>query len=171
MAGTNRARHQRLLRESEGYLELGLPLRALDTLGRIVDPGSFRGHQQFLVGEALRALERYAEAIGPLSAAGELNPSNLDVWLALGWCHKRTGRLDRAIAALERALEIDEDNPLLHYNLACYFSLDRQKEPALRHLALALDRKPEYREMIPGESDFDPLRADPEFQALLTIVV
>ena len=89
----------------------------------------------------------------------------------LGWCHKRTGRLDRAIAALERALEIDEDNPLLHYNLACYFSLDRQKEPALRHLALALDRKPEYREMIPGESDFDPLRADPEFQALLTIVV
>ena len=41
----------------------------------------------------------------------------------LGWCHKRTGRLDLAIDALEAALAADPEEPLIHYNLACYWSL------------------------------------------------
>ena len=39
------------------------------------------------------------------------------------------------------------------------------------HLADALRLDVHYRELIPGEADFDPLRHDPDFQALVSIAV
>ena len=63
-------RRQFALRQAEGFLELTLPKQALDALGRIEDlPGGKRGHAAYLRGEALRALERYQEAIAPLELA------------------------------------------------------------------------------------------------------
>ena len=53
----------------------------------------------------------------------EAEPENVRAWLALGWCHKRTGRIDLAIDALEAARNADPDEPLILYNLACYWSL------------------------------------------------
>ncbi|MBS0209056.1 MAG: hypothetical protein JSS27_08900 [Planctomycetes bacterium] len=35
----------------------------------------------------------------------------------------------------------------------------------------AIEIQPEYRDAIGDERDFDPLRADPDFQALTTIIV
>ena len=76
-----------------------------------------------LKGEALRSLERYREAIQPLEMAASLRPGDTGVALALGWCYKRTNRLAQAIDALDRARRHNPENPLLHYNLACYWSL------------------------------------------------
>ena len=58
MTVSNRVRVQRILRESEGYLELGMAQRALETLARVEDPGSSKGQWLYLTGEAYRALER-----------------------------------------------------------------------------------------------------------------
>ncbi|HQU44827.1 MAG TPA: tetratricopeptide repeat protein, partial [Pirellulales bacterium] len=121
MSGSNRTRVQRVLREVEGYLELGMPQTALDLISRLADPGTFRGQKLYLTGEALRALQRHAEAIAALEQAADLLPSKLDIWLALGWCRKRTGRLDLAIGALERAEEVSPEEAVVHYNLACYW--------------------------------------------------
>ena len=120
----------------------------------------------YLQGEALRALERYADAIVPLRKVAELEPENVQVLLALGWCHKRTGRIDLAIEALETALAADNDEPLIRYNLACYHSVAGDKRHALAYLEQALALDPEYRLLIDHEPDFDPLRGDPEFQAI-----
>ena len=46
----------------------------------------------------------------------------LSLWLALGWCYKRIGRIDLAIESLEEALSIEPNDALIHYNLACYWS-------------------------------------------------
>ena len=51
----------------------------------------------YLMGEALRALERYREALKPLEVAAALRPDEVHVALALGWCYKRTHRLAQAI--------------------------------------------------------------------------
>ena len=51
--------------------------------------------------------------------------------LALGWCYKRTNRLAQAIDSLERALREHPDEALLHYNLACYWSLAANGPKAL----------------------------------------
>ena len=171
MSGSNRIRYQRILREAEGYLELNLPQNALATLQRMPDSGTFKGRKLYLLGEALRALGRYHDAVDALEQAAELVPSNLSLWLALGWCHKRSGRLDLAITALERAREVEPEQAIVHYNLACYWSLAGKKQQALDYLSRAIALQPDYREMVHDEVDFDPIRSDPDFQAMTSIVV
>jgi Flp pilus assembly protein TadD len=100
-----------------------------------------------------------------------LLPSNLRVWLALGWCHKRNGRLDLAIEALQQAEEVAPSEAVVPYNLACYWSLAGNKDQALTHLSRAIAMDPEFRDRIGDEPDFDPLRSDPEFRALTEIIV
>ncbi len=156
----------RIQREAEGYLELGMPEHALQTLGRLGDPAAFDGRALYLWGEGLRALQRYCEALMPLERAAKAAPDDIRVRIALGWCYKRTGRLDLAIDALEQALLVEPEAALLRYNLACYLSLAGQKRRALRYLSQALAIDPAYRTLIEDELDFDPLRADPEFQAI-----
>jgi tetratricopeptide (TPR) repeat protein len=160
------SRLRQMLREAEGYLELGLAQQSLDALARLGDPAGYGPHALYLMGEALKAQERYHEALGPLTRAAEGDPENLLIWLALGWCHKRTSRLDLAIQDMQFALRADPSEPLLHYNLACYLSLAGQKDRAITHLSKALAMDTHYRTMADAEPDFDPIRSDPEFQAL-----
>lgn len=163
-------RRAKIQREAEGYLELGMPEYALRALGRLGDPAAFDGETLYLWGEGLRALERFFEALMPLERAAKAAPDDIRVRIALGWCYKRTGRLDLAIDALEQALLVEPEEPLLRYNLACYLSLAGRKRRALRYLSLALASDPAYRELVEAESDFDSLRNDPEFQAICASV-
>jgi Flp pilus assembly protein TadD len=168
MKPSQQIRAARIRREAEGYLELGMPRHALQTLGRLGNPTRLDSGSLYLWGEGLRALQRCDEALMPLERAAKIAPRDIRVRIALGWCYKRTGRLDLAIDALEKAVRIAPDESLLRYNLACYLSLAGHKRQALRYLSQALAMAPFYREMIEEESDFDPLRADPEFQAVCT---
>lgn len=161
-----RIRRTRIQREAEGYLELGMPESALQTLGRLGDPATFNSHALYLWGEGLRAMQRYFEAIMPLRRAAKAAPNDIHVRVSLGWCYKRTGRLDLAIDTLEQALIVEPDVALLRYNLACYLSLAGQKRRALHYLSQALAINLTFRELAESEPDFDPMRADPEFQSL-----
>lgn len=161
-----RERVRRACREAEGYLELGMPGHALESLqrrGKLVH-GDARGC--YLLGECLRELRRYREAIFPLKRSFELIPDDIHVCMALAWCYKRVGRVDRAILALEHALDIEPGDALLHYNLACYWSLARNRRRALQYLASALDIDGNFRDLVYDEPDFDPLRSDPLFRSL-----
>jgi tetratricopeptide (TPR) repeat protein len=187
MSDPNRLRRQQILREAEGYLDLitvfgdrmpckpdvrdALATRVLSTLDRIDNPGGMKAHILFLRGQALRAMDRYVEAVPLLREAAEYEPQNVPIRLTLAWCYKRCRRLDLAIQALEEALEADANYPILHYNLACYWSLAGNVKLAVRYLSQALDLKPEYRDLIPREHDFDPIRNHPHFQALTTVIV
>jgi Flp pilus assembly protein TadD len=139
---------------------------SLQSLERLGDPSAFGSQALYLWGEALRELERYFEAILPLERAAKAAPDDVRVRIALGWCYKRTGRLDLAIDSLEQALRVEPQIALLRYNLACYLSLAGQKRRSLRYLSQALVADPTFRELAESESDFDPVRADPEFQSL-----
>ncbi|MFO0954507.1 MAG: tetratricopeptide repeat protein [Isosphaeraceae bacterium] len=161
-----RDRIKRQLDEAEGYLMLNLPVRALEILERRADWATMQFEASFLKGEALRSLERYREALKPLEIAAKLKPADVGVAIALGWCYKRTHRLAQAIDALERAARHNPDEPLLHYNLACYWSLASNVAKALDELTVALDLDPDFRSLIPVESDFDRLRGNPEFERL-----
>jgi len=167
----NQIRLRQIERHAEGYLELGMAEHALDVLDRLGDAANLSPHCLYLRGEALRELGRYEEALRPLRRASEADPDNIHVWLAIGWCHKRTARVDLAIKALDRALEGEPANALIQYNLACYLSLAGQKQRALAHLSQALALDSRYRTLVHDEPDFDPIRSDPEFQALTSIIV
>ena len=161
----------RLIREAEGYLELGLPDQAATSLKRRGSLVVRSGRASYLLGEALREVERYNEAVEPLERAAELMPGDMHVHLALAWCYKRTGRLRHAISTLEDALANEPDEAILHYNLACYWALTRNRGVALRCLGRALDLDGNYLDLVPYEADFDSLRDDPEFQLLTSVIV
>ena len=167
----DRIRRQQLVLQAEGYLELGMADHALDVLSRYGDQDSLPAHALYLKGQSLRELGRFREALEPLWQAAQGTPDNISIWLALGWCYKRTGKLDRAIESLEEALEIEPRDALVHYNLACYWSLARNKRQALACLARAFELQEEYRNLVADESDFDPIRDDPAFQALTRVTV
>ena len=161
---------QRTCTEAEGYLELSMPEQALHTLqrrGQLVH-GDARGC--YLLGETLRDLRRYRDAVIPLKRSLELIPDDTHVCLALAWCYKRIARLEDAIAVLNRAVHIEPGDAILHYNLACYWSLARNRRRALQHLANALEIDGNYRSFVTSESDFDPIRDDPLFQSLTASV-
>lgn len=171
------------MREAEGYLDLAMgfadqwplapPLcvrlanRALHALNRLSDRARQKSQALYLTGQAYRVMQRYAEAVPPLSDAADRDPENILIWLALAWCHKRTERLDLAIESLENALAVEAREAILHYNLACYWSLAGNAKIALRYLAQALEIDPSYHELISDESDFDPIRDLPDFQSLV----
>jgi len=187
MASYDRLRRQQLLREIEGYLDLvtaceetlvldsairdRLLRRALLLLERIDVHSPDREIVLCLKGQALRCMERYHEAIVPLEEAAELNPENLHVWLALGWCQKRTGRLDLAIQALEEGLSVAPDQAIIYYNLACYWSLANNVKLAVAYLTRAFDMDAAYRDRVNSEPDFDPIRHDPRFLELTSVIV
>ena len=153
----------RRLDEAEGYLMLDLPLRALDILRAREDWSTMKFEACALTGEALRSLGRYREALTPLETAAALRPGDVAAAMALGWCYKRTHRLAQAIDALERAAREHPEVALLHYNLACYWSLAGDPAKAVRALVEAMDLEPEIRGLVAAEEDFDPIRDDPAF--------
>lgn len=170
VASLDREQLDRTLQEAEGYLELGMTEHALTALqkrGKLVH-GSGRGC--YLLGETLRELSRYREALFPLRRSATLLPDDVHVWLALGWCYKRTGQLHEAIHSLERALDYEPGEAILHYNLACYWALEGDRSHALDHLTRALHIDGNYRDLVYDEPDFDLLRDDPGFQLLTSVI-
>jgi tetratricopeptide (TPR) repeat protein len=187
MSELKRFRRKQILREAEGYLDLvtacaddlvlGAPVRdrlaqrAIDTLGRLDASSQRRVEALYIHGQALRIMEQHGQAIDLLNRAAEIDHNNIHVWLALGWCHKRTGRLDKAIESLEEALQVDDQQAIIHYNLACYWSLAKNVKWAIDYLERAFELDPHYRDLVAQEHDFDPIRRHPRFQELLSVIV
>jgi len=177
----------RIIREAEGYLELLMACpsrlelepasrdrvaqRALDALQRLDESERHTAYVRYLQGLAYRSMDRYHDAIPPLRDSAELDPEDTHALLALGWCYKRIGRLNLAIEALQEALAVDENQAIVHYNLACYWSLAGNPAVALEHLATSLQIDPKYRELAELERDFDPIRHHPEFRDLTSVAV
>jgi len=158
------------LRQAEGYLELDMPEAALKVLNQLGDSDVLGAHGLYLFGEALRSMERYCEALVPLSKVATLAPEDPHVSLALAWCYKRVGRLENAINSMERALQYSADCAILHYNLACYLSLAQRVRRSLNHLSRAFTLDPKLRDLVDDELDFDLIRSDPGFVALMNLV-
>lgn len=187
MSELKRIRRKQILREAEGYLDLVMALgdqypltpairdrvaqRSLNALDRLGRHHARRSHELYLRGQAFQLMERYPDAIESLEDAAAAEPENIHVWLALGWCHKRNNRLDLAIQSLEEALSVDSSEAIIHYNLACYWSLAENVKLSLSYLANAFDIDPNYRDLVADERDFDPIRSDPDFQALTAVIV
>jgi tetratricopeptide (TPR) repeat protein len=126
----------------------------------------YEARRQMVIGQSRRLLKRYEGAASAFRRAAKHRPLRLDALIGLGWCQKRTGRVDLAVVSLTRALAIAPEDPRLHYNLACYLSLSGQFRAAVYELAWALELEPALRHRAVIEPDFDPIHASPAFAAL-----
>lgn len=166
----SKIRRERALRAAEGYLQLDMPSHALRELGTVSEwPGSaFQFHK--VRGKVRRALEDHALAVVDLELALNGEPTDLDVLLSLAWCYKRTERLPQAIAAMQQAYRHHSEEPIVLYNLSCYYALSGDKTQTLSWLGRALRMEPSLKKLVADETDFDPIRQDPDFIHLMSLV-
>ncbi|MCU0726601.1 MAG: tetratricopeptide repeat protein [Planctomycetes bacterium] len=157
---------ERLAREAEGYFELELWPEALARAEALDREGLIPEAAGRLRAECLRNLGRFAEAIPVYERILADRPADSGAWVGLGWCRKRTGRLDLAVAAMESLVAACPGEPIGSYNLACYLSLAGEPERAVQCLERAIAMAPDFRRLAREESDFDPLRSDPAFRKL-----
>jgi Flp pilus assembly protein TadD len=159
----------RQIRAAEGYLELDMPDHALRELNRIHDAGNFQFHVHLMRGEALRAKSQYEQALDWFRQAHLEKPTDLSALFGMAWCFKRIDQIAQAIDAMKLAYQFHKDEPVVLYNLACYYSLAGDKDNALSWLGRSLRMDRRLLDKIHEESDFDPLRNDSDFQHLLEL--
>ena len=94
-------------------------------------------------------------------------PSTAAGWYERGMELHHQDRYPEAIAAFEHAIEGRYRVDTSMYNIACGYSLLGDRNNAMRWLRDAVAAGFDSADHIAGDSDFDPLRSDPEFQALL----
>ena len=98
------------LMAAEGYLELGMPIQALEALSTVEEAGPLEAMRLFLIGESYLRQERYHEAIEPLHQAARLFPvmESRKAWSSLSECFRLGGYHELAEVALLTAEAVEE---------------------------------------------------------------
>lgn len=135
-------------------------------------PGLHRdlGHSLVRTGDLESGFAELAQAFAKSAGAG---PNPAQIYNQLGIPAMLRGDMPAAIRIWERALAgpngipAGVDRRTVHYNLACAYARDGQKEPALDHLDRAIAGGFGPRATIEGDEDLVTLRSDRRFVALL----
>ena len=158
---------RRIAREAEGYYELQLFDDALERADRLLEYGRQVPFAETLRAECLRGLLRYEEGAEAYELILKEDPANVAAWVGLGWCRKRSGRLDLAIEAMHSLLEHRPNEGIGFYNLACYLSLNGEHDRALALLSKSFSIDSTFRRLAPDEEDFAAICKDPGFRRLV----
>jgi tetratricopeptide (TPR) repeat protein len=159
--------HQRLADQVDGWLDLRCPDKALALVGPMLADAGARAAGLYLRVRALVRLGDYPQALPDLAELAKLHPDESWVPLTDAFCRKRTGDLRGAADVLRRLLQRDHKNATAHFNLACYLALAGDQDGAIDALSLACGLDAEHRLFARDEPDFDSLRTDERFRALL----
>jgi tetratricopeptide (TPR) repeat protein len=79
----------------------------------------------------------------------------------------RRGDLEGALADFEQLLRLAPNDSRSLYNAACIYARLGQADSAIQRLRRAIELKPSWREAASSDSDFDTLRSDSTFAALI----
>ncbi len=118
-------------------------------------------------GVSLGKLGRNEDAIASYDKAIEIKPDYHQAWYNRGISLGNLARYEDAIASWDKAIEIKPDFDQAWYNQACAYSLFNDIDTAIEKLQEAINLNPECKEMAKTDSDFDAIRDDQRFVALM----
>ena len=119
-------------------------------------------------GIALGNLGRFEKAIASYDQAVQIKPDDHKAWYNRGYALGNLDRLEEAIASYDQAIKIKPDFHQAWYNKACRYALQGNVEQAIENLQQAINLSPEkWRERAKTDSDFDKIRDDERFKALI----
>jgi len=111
--------------------------------------------------------EAAKQAVRAICRRLELNPDDLRA-LSLG-CGAliSSGEVEQGLAMARKLLELAPNDPGSLYNVTCAFANAGLHDEALDLLERRIKMGGLYREWVQQDADFDGLRSNPRFQALL----
>ena len=137
-----------------------------------VNPDDYQAPR--LLAMALNALGRQDEAktvdlrgLQVIEKHVQMHPDDARALLFGATQHLQAGNRDKCREWTRRALAIAPDDPVTFYNAACNYSLLGEVETAIDCLENAVTSGMAQKDWLDHDSDLDPLRAHPRFQALM----
>ena len=124
------------------------------------DPEKNRRMGFFHYNEGNKALREghLKQAIGHYEMALRHDADIIEVYVNQSTTQLRLGQFPEALKTLNQLAEKNPDNPMLHYNLACYHSLTQQPEIALEALEKALSLGFKGKDEIFKDPDLENVR-------------
>jgi len=118
------------------------------------------------LGREAEAVDARRRGIRAAEERLDLNPDDLRALYMGANGLVALGEREKGLAWARRAVELEPDEPMLLYNVACIYSLAEQVDAAIACLEKAMERGFAHRLWIEKDSNLDLLRGDPRFQAL-----
>jgi tetratricopeptide (TPR) repeat protein len=122
---------------------------------------NYRGQAYARLQQYARALEDYAEAI-------TIDPNYAVAYNNRGLCLVHLGNHTQAIAEYRLAVIANPQYATAYYNAACAAGLMNNANVACTWLEKAIALNPRYRTLAQRDADFEYVRSNRKFQALLT---
>lgn len=137
-------------------------LRPEDYQAPIVGAGVLSG-----LGRKAEAEQAYRRGLDVASRHLEQHPEDARAYYlgATAWCG--LGQPERGLEWAQKAMDIDPEEPMTLYNVACVYSLQKKVEEAITCLENAVRHGFRDKAWIENDSDLKPCRTHPRFQALL----
>ncbi|MCC8362911.1 tetratricopeptide repeat protein [Lysobacter sp. A6] len=110
-------------------------------------------------------------ALGTLERHIKLNPHDTRALYFAAQNLYRVGERDKAVQMAEQALKQAQDEPVVLYNVACFYAEQGDQERAIDLLERAVSLGWGDRAWMEHDSDLDPLHGHPRFQALIERIV
>ena len=95
-------------------------------------------------------------------------PKNVPAMEMLAGYYTRAGRIDEGLELDLQIVELDPDNSINHYNLACSLALKHRQSEAISALRNALEQGYDDFKWLLEDPDLQSLHDNPSFSALLS---
>ncbi|MDZ7991789.1 MAG: tetratricopeptide repeat protein [Nostoc sp. EfeVER01] len=109
----------------------------------------------------------YSQAILNYDKAIEFKQGYAGAYNARGAAYTKQGNYTQALADFNKAIELNPNAAFAYYNKAGVYSLKREFKEAIENLQQAIQLDAKLREDAKTDSDFDNIRKDEQFRALV----
>jgi len=149
------------LEEAVGHYTEASRVRPEDYQALLLMQAPLRG-----LGRAAEAQEAQRRGLQIAERHLELNPDDARALYLGGIALIDLGEMEKGLTWTRRAQAADPEDSATLYNVACSYVRAGLRDEALHCLEKAVENGFGHREWLDNDSDLDPLRSDPRFQAL-----